>query len=108
VIGPTARQLLVGGGGSSRVIGITQREVSPLTALRQQAGGQGNLTFEVGRNLEGVTVPSSVLAPPGAAAGQHGLLRTNIKTGATRIDQTLDFVGPPPCPRVPRPPEREP
>jgi len=45
------------------------------------------------RDLQGVAVPSSALAPPDAAPGQHGLLRTNIKTGATQVDPTLDFVG---------------
>src|SRR6266545_4101915 len=94
VIGPTARQLLVGGGGSSRVIGVAEREISPLDALRQRAGARGNITFAVGRDLQGVTVPSSALAPPNAAPGQHGLLRTDTKTGATQIDPTLDFVGP--------------
>jgi beta-glucosidase len=94
VIGTTARTLLVGGGGSSRVIGVTQREISPLTALGQAAGPQGNITFAVGRDLQGVAVPSSVLAPPNAAPGQHGLLRTNTVTGATQIDPNIDFVGP--------------
>jgi beta-glucosidase len=94
VIGTTARTLLVGGGGSSRVIGVTQREISPLTALGQAAGPQGNITFAVGRDLQGVAVPSSVLAPPNAAPGQHGLLRTNTVTGTTQIDPNIDFVGP--------------
>jgi beta-glucosidase len=93
VIGTTARQLLVGGGGSSRVIGVTDREISPLEALRQRAGAQGNITFAVGRDLQGVAVPSSALTPPNAAPGQHGLLRTNTVTGATQIDPMLDFVG---------------
>jgi beta-glucosidase len=93
VIGPTARRLLVGGGGSSQVIGVTQREISPLTALREHAGPQGNVTFRVGRDLQGVTVPRSALAPPNAAPGRHGLLRTDTTTGATQIDPTLDFVG---------------
>lgn len=94
VIGTTARQLLVGGGGSSRVIGVTDREISPLEALRQRAGAQGNITFAVGRDLQGVAVPSSALTPPNAAPGQHGLLRTNTATGATQIDPNVDFVGP--------------
>jgi beta-glucosidase len=94
VIGPTARQLLVGGGGSSRVVGVVDREISPLDALRQRAGAQGNITFAVGRDLQGVAVPSSALTPPNAAPGQHGLLRTNTVTGATQIDPDVDFVGP--------------
>jgi beta-glucosidase len=93
VIGPTARQLLVGGGGSSRVLGVQQREVSPLTALRRRAGANGNVSFAVGRDLQGVAVPSSALQPPNPAPGQHGLLRTDDKTGATQVDPTLDFVG---------------
>jgi len=93
VIGTTARTLLVGGGGSSRVIGVTEREVSPLTALRRRAGPRGNVTFRVGRDVQGVAVPSSALTPPNAAPGQHGLLRTNTVTGATQIDPNIDFVG---------------
>ena len=93
MIGTTARTLLVGGGGSSRVLGVQQREISPLDALRQRAGAGGHVTFRVGRDLQGVAVPSSALAPPNAAPGQHGLLRTNTVTGATQIDPNLDFVG---------------
>jgi len=93
VIGTTARTLLVGGGGSSRVIGVTDREVSPLTALRRRAGTGGHVTFRVGRDVQGVAVPSSALTPPNAAPGQHGLLRTNTVTGATQIDPNIDFVG---------------
>ena len=93
VIGTTARTLLVGGGGSSRVLGVQQREISPLDALRQRAGAGGHITFRVGRDLQGVAVPSSALAPPNAAPGQHGLLRTNTVTGATQIDPNLNFVG---------------
>ena len=93
MIGTTARTLLVGGGGSSRVIGVTDREVSPLTALRRRAGAGGHVTFRVGRDVQGVAVPSSALTPPNAAPGQHGLLRTNTVTGATQIDPNIDFVG---------------
>jgi beta-glucosidase len=93
VIGTTARTLLVGGGGSSRVIGVTRREISPLTALRQHAGENGHIAFRVGRDVQGVAVPSAALTPPNAAPGQHGLLRTNTVTGATQIDPNIDFVG---------------
>jgi beta-glucosidase len=93
VIGTTARTLLVGGGGSSRVIGVTEREISPLEALRRRAGPRGNIAFRVGRDVQGVAVPSSALTPPNAAPGQHGLLRTNTVTGATQIDPNIDFVG---------------
>ena len=93
VIGTTARTLLVGGGGSSRVLGVTDREISPLTALRQAAGPQGNVTFAVGRDLQGVAVPTGALTPPNTAPGQHGLLRTNNVTHATQVDPNINFVG---------------
>jgi beta-glucosidase len=93
VIGTTARTLLVGGGGSSRVIGVTRREISPLTALRRRAGAGGHISFRVGRDVQGGAVPSSALTPPNAAPGQHGLLRTDTVTGATQIDPNIDFVG---------------
>ena len=106
VIGTTARTLLVGGGGSSQVIGVTDREISPLTALRRRAGAGEHVTFRVGRDVQGVAVPSSALTPPNAAPGQHGLLRTNTVTGATQIDPNIDFVGANALPEEPRPPGR--
>src|SRR5260370_12563917 len=49
--------------------------------------------FSVGRALQGTAVPDTALAPPGAASGQHGLLRTDTLTGATQVDPALNFVG---------------
>jgi beta-glucosidase len=92
VIGPTARQLLVGGGGSSQVAGFRAREKSQLAALAELAGPGANISFAVGIDLDGVPVPSSVLAPPGGGA-QQGLLRTDNATGATQIDPQVDFTG---------------
>jgi beta-glucosidase len=92
VIGPTARQLLVGGGGSSRVVGFIERETSPLTALRERTGS--DIVFAVGRDLQGEPVPTTALSPPDAAPGEHGLLRTDHTTGTTQLDPTIDFVGP--------------
>src|SRR5207244_7472358 len=62
-------------------------------SLRQAAGPQGNITFAVGRDVQGVAVPSGALAPPNAAPNQNGVLRTNTVTGATQIDPNIDFVG---------------
>src|SRR5260370_12999648 len=49
--------------------------------------------FSVGRALQGTAVPDTALAPPGAASGQHGLLRTDTLTGATQVAPALNFVG---------------
>jgi beta-glucosidase len=62
LIGPTARTLLVGGGGSSRVIGFKDRERSPLQALVEKAGPSARITHASGLDLEGVAVPASALS----------------------------------------------
>ena len=90
VVGPTARQLVVGGGGSSRVAGFAERRTSPLDALRETAGPDADVEFHVGIDLDGVPVPASVLRTPN---GAPGLTRTDAESGATRVDAELDFVG---------------
>lgn len=62
LIGPTAKTLLVGGGGSSRVIGFEDREKSPLEALVEKAGPAARITHASGLDLEGVPVPASALS----------------------------------------------
>jgi beta-glucosidase len=91
VIGPTARQLLVGGGGSSQVSGFVAREKSQLAALTELAGPGANISFAVGIDLDGIPIPASALSPPGG--GAQGLLRTNKSTGATQIDPQVNFTG---------------
>jgi beta-glucosidase len=91
VIGPTAQSLLVGGGGSARVIGFVEREISPLDALIELAGPKATITFVPGIDLDGVPVPASVLTPEGGAPGDQGLLRTN-PDGTTTIDPQVNFT----------------
>lgn len=90
VIGPTAQSLLVGGGGSARVIGFVDREISPLNALIELAGSKANITYVPGIDLDGVPVPASVLTPEGFP-GQEGLLRTN-PDGTTNVDPEVNFT----------------
>ncbi|MER7506403.1 glycoside hydrolase family 3 C-terminal domain-containing protein [Nonomuraea pusilla] len=83
VIGPTAASLLVGGGGSARVVpagtGRTEEATaagvvgggveSPLRALRRRAGQGADIRYATGVDLEGVPVPASALSlrrSPGA------------------------------------------
>jgi beta-glucosidase len=91
LVGPTAQSLLVGGGGSARVIGFVEREISPLDALTELAGPKANITFVPGIDLDGVSVPASVLTPEGGAPGDQGLLRTN-PDGTTTIDPQVNFT----------------
>lgn len=93
VVGPIADRVLVGGGGSSRVVGFREREKSQLAALTGRAGRDARVTYVAGIDLDGVAIPSSYLAPDGAASGTHGLLRTDETTGATQVDAQVDFTG---------------
>jgi beta-glucosidase len=91
VIGPTAKALLVGGGGSARVAPMhTDR---PFDMLQRRAGAGARLTYAVGYDLDGALVPSSALAPEGRA-GSQGLLRAQTVGGPdTRVDAAIDFIG---------------
>jgi beta-glucosidase len=91
LIGPTAQSLLVGGGGSARVIGFTEREISPLDALIELAGPDANISYAPGIDLDGVPVPTSVLTPEGGAPGDQGLLRTNPDS-TTVVDPEINFT----------------
>ena len=61
VIGPTAKVLLFGGGGSSAVRPM-RREI-PLDALQKKAGPGARITYAKGYDLDGELVPPSVLRP---------------------------------------------
>ena len=93
IIGASARHVLVGGGGSSRVAGFTAREKSPLAALRERAGSGATINYLPGIDLDGVAVPASALVPTGGAPGAHGLLRTDSASGTSRVDAQVEFVG---------------
>jgi beta-glucosidase len=93
VIGPSARRLLVGGGGSSRVAGFTARERSPLDALREAAGPGASVTWLPGIDLDGVPVPPAALRPEGGGDAP-GLLRVTEGWPTRLVDSTVDFTGP--------------
>jgi beta-glucosidase len=76
VIGPTARTLLVGGGGSARVPPI--HTGSALDALKAVAGSGASISYDVGYDLDGEAIPASHLTLTG---------------GATTTGQ-IDFTGP--------------
>ncbi len=61
VIGPTAKVLLVGGGGSAAVQPM-RRDV-PLDVLQRKLGAGAKITYAKGYDLDGEVVPSTVLRP---------------------------------------------
>jgi len=89
VIGPTAKALLYGGGGSSHVTPF--RTESPLAALTRRAGAGAHIRFATGIDLDGVPIPSSALKPTGES-GATGLTRT-ASDGATQVDSDIDHTG---------------
>jgi len=89
VIGPTAREPLVGGGGSSRVQPL--RTTSLIDALQRRMGANGTVHWVAGIDLDGVAIPASVLAPAGAMRG-NGLQRLATDS-STQVDAGIDFTG---------------
>ncbi|HEY6357196.1 MAG TPA: glycoside hydrolase family 3 C-terminal domain-containing protein, partial [Vicinamibacterales bacterium] len=65
VIGPTARTLLVGGGGSARVPPMHAGSV--LDELKAVAGSGSSITYDVGYDLDGEAIPASQLSLTGGA-----------------------------------------
>ncbi len=85
LIGPTARQVDAIGISGERSVGLPQRQVGPLAALRKLSGSQG-IRFAVASDLTGSTIPAAALTHD----GKPGLLRTG--KGGEQVDATLDFT----------------
>jgi beta-glucosidase len=86
LIGPTAKKLLVGGGGSSRVLGFGDREKSPLEALVEEAGPEARITHVDGIDLDGVVVPASALS----LTTSHGEAAEIDFTGSSALPSTTE------------------
>jgi beta-glucosidase len=61
VVGPTAKQLLTGGGGSAAV--PPMHRGSPLEALQQRAGSGARIAYVKGYDVDGDLVPADALKP---------------------------------------------
>jgi beta-glucosidase len=86
LIGPTALQVDSIGINGERSVGLPERQVGPLDALKK-ISGNANIKFAVNDDMTGVPVPASALSHD----GKPGLERT---TGsATQIDADLNFTG---------------
>jgi beta-glucosidase len=90
VMGPTAKALLVGGGGSARVVPL--HTGSPLDALKKRAGANSKINYVPGYDVDGVTMPSSVVTLEGNA-GAHGFARSTPGSTDTKIDAAIDCTG---------------
>jgi beta-glucosidase len=86
LIGPTAGQVDSIGINGERSVGLPERQVGPLAALKKITGND-KIRFAVDDDMTGVPVPASALSHD----GKPGLLRTG--SGQPQADAQLDFTG---------------
>ena len=85
LIGPTAAQVDSIGINGERSVGLPQRQVGPLEALKKITGN-ANIQFAANDDMTGTPVPASALSHD----GKHGLLRTG--SGDPQTDAQLNFT----------------
>jgi beta-glucosidase len=88
LIGPGARQVVaVGYYGGERSLGLPERQVSPLEAMRR-ISGNSKIALAMDDDFTGTTVPAAALSHD----GKPGLERANVSGTAVRTDAQLDFT----------------
>ena len=88
LIGPGAGQTIAVGLTGEKAVGLPEREVGTLTALRQLAGG-AHITYAVANDMDGTPVPASLLSHD----GKPGLERSGPSAGnALAIDAQVNFT----------------
>lgn len=85
LIGPTAGQVDSIGINGERSVGIPERQVGPLDAMKK-ISGNSDIGFAVDDDMTGTTVPASALSDD----GKPGLERSG--TGTTQTDEQLNFT----------------
>jgi beta-glucosidase len=86
LIGPTAGQVDSIGISGERSVGLPERQVGPLEALRKITGN-ANIQFAANDDMTGTPVPASLLSHD----GQPGLER--VTGSATQVDAQVNFTG---------------
>jgi len=85
LIGPTAALVDAIGINGERSVGLPERQVGPLQAMKQISGND-HIRFAVNDDMNGVTIPASAFSHD----GQPGLLRTG--SGAAVSNSQIDFT----------------
>ena len=85
LIGPTAGQVDAIGINGERSVGLPERQVGPLEAMKR-ISGNANIRFAVDDDMAGTPVPASALS----YNAKPGLLR--VGSGVSQIDATLNFT----------------
>jgi len=85
LIGPTAAQVDSIGINGERSVGLPERQVGPLAAMKKISGIQ-SIQFAVDDDMAGTPIPASALSHD----GQPGLTRTD--GSASQTDEQIDFT----------------
>jgi beta-glucosidase len=85
LIGPTAAQVDAIGINGERSVGLPERQVGPLAAMRQ-VSGNSDIGFAVDDDMTGSTIPASALSHD----DKPGLLRTG--SAGEQADAQIDFT----------------
>ncbi|HEY3703753.1 MAG TPA: glycoside hydrolase family 3 C-terminal domain-containing protein [Terracidiphilus sp.] len=85
LIGPTAAQVDSIGINGERSVGLPQRQVGPLAAMRKISGNT-DIQFAVADDMSGSTIPADLLSHD----GKPGLARTG--DGGEKVDAQLNFT----------------
>jgi beta-glucosidase len=86
LIGPTAGQVDSIGINGERSVGLPQRQVGPIEALRRVTGN-AKIKFAVNDDMTGTLVPADALSYD----GKQGLVRSG--SGAEQTDAEINFTG---------------
>jgi len=88
LIGPGAGQVMAIGLSGERSVGLPERQIGPLEAMKK-ISGNSNIRFAVNDDMTGTAVPAGVLSHD----GQPGLQRIDPKsTGGAQTDPQLNFT----------------
>ena len=87
LIGPGAGQVMAIGTSGERSVGLPERQIGPLAAMRKISGND-KIGFAVDDDMTGTTVPAAALTHD----GQPGLQRLNASGAAEQTDAQLDFT----------------
>jgi beta-glucosidase len=86
LIGPTAGQVDSIGINGERSVGLPQRQIGPLAALRK-ISGNSKIKFAVDDDMTGTPVPAGALSHD----GKPGLVRSGLS--AEQVDAQINFTG---------------
>jgi beta-glucosidase len=88
LIGPGAAQLVAVGAIGEKAVGLPEREVGPLAALKKLAGDAAHVSYAAANDMTGTPVPAQYFTH----FGEAGLERRVFKEDAVHIDPDLNFT----------------